>query len=918
METKFKFGRAGLMTGTGLALMLMAAPGAYAQDDDNTAEAQEEQASEDTIIVTGIRRSLTDSIAAKKNSSSIVEAVSAEDIGKLPDVSIAESLARLPGLTAQRLNGRGQVISVRGLAPDFTTALLNGREQLSTSDNRSVEFDQYPSELIQQVVIYKTPDAALIGQGLAGTADLRTVRPLEQNGRTIAFNLRGETNEYGALNSGTEDTGYRFSAAYFDQSANGEWGWALGYASTKSPSQGERYNAWGYPNLPADFDASTPLILGGAKPYVQSNELKRDGLIGVLQYEPSETFSSTLDAYYSEFEETQTLRGIELPLFWGGINPDPGYTVEDGLVTSGTFDGVVGVVRNDLNQRDAELFSIGWNTQTQLSDNWALETDIARSTVDRTDMILETYAGTGYNLSGPRDTLGFVTSSSGTVFDSILDYSDPNLIVLTSPQGWGTDAAAGRPNGQAGFLNMPSIEDELTSLRASMTREMTGPISSVEFGVNYSDRSKEKVADELFILLANGAAELTIPSNLLLEPTDLDYLGLGPMVSFDPLAALNSGIYDLDPNTNADVVTKSWTVEEQLLTVYAMANVDTMAGPFPLSGNFGVQVIQAEQSSTGAQAAGFEPNVFIETVEDGTEYTEFYPSANFQFELTDNTFLRTAVARTVARPRMDQMRASVEVSRNEGNIDSTDPNNAFWSAFGGNPQLEPWTAWAYDLSLERYFGTSGYVSAALFYKDLENYIYDQGEVFDFGGLPPGTDEEPATTLGLITRPANGEGGSIYGLEIAGSITGEMIHPVLDGFGVIASASFTESEIEPNGPGTDSSLPGLSETVANLTLYYEKNGFQARISDRYRSDFLGEVSGFGNGRDYTTVEAESVIDAQLGYDFQDGPLAGLGLLFQVQNLTDQEFVTFYNEDERQVRDFQQYGRTYLFGIDYKFN
>ncbi|MGE8250866.1 MAG: TonB-dependent receptor plug domain-containing protein, partial [Stenotrophomonas bentonitica] len=132
----------------------------------------------DTVQVTGIRRGIENAIAIKQDATSVVEAISAEDIGKLPDVSIAESLGRLPGLAAQRVAGRAQVISVRGLSPDFATTLLNGREVVSTGDNRSVEFDQYPSELVNGVTVYKTPDAALVGQGLSGTIDMQTVRPL--------------------------------------------------------------------------------------------------------------------------------------------------------------------------------------------------------------------------------------------------------------------------------------------------------------------------------------------------------------------------------------------------------------------------------------------------------------------------------------------------------------------------------------------------------------------------------------------------------------------------------------------------------------------------------------------------------------------------------------------------------------------
>src|SRR6185312_5365510 len=152
------------------------------------------------------------------------------DIGKLPDISIAESIARLPGLSAQRVEGRAQVISVRGLSPDFATTLLNGRELVSTGDNRSVEFDQYPAELINGVTVYKTPDAGLVGQGLSGTVDLQTIRPLSLGERRIVFSGQGEYNSLGKLTSGGKDKGYRASASYVDQFANDTIGVAFGVA----------------------------------------------------------------------------------------------------------------------------------------------------------------------------------------------------------------------------------------------------------------------------------------------------------------------------------------------------------------------------------------------------------------------------------------------------------------------------------------------------------------------------------------------------------------------------------------------------------------------------------------------------------------------------------------------------------------
>lgn len=190
------------------ALLLLSTGAAMAQDA-KPADGQ-------TVTVTGIRRAIETSVATKRNSDSIVEAVSAEDLGKLPDASIAEALARLPGLTGQRgSDGRVNVVSIRGLAPQFGTALLNGREIVSSGDSRAVEFDQFPSELVGSLLVYKTGDASLMGQGLSGTIDIKTLKPLDVRGRMVNINLRGEQNSNGTLVPGVASpTGLRFSASY--------------------------------------------------------------------------------------------------------------------------------------------------------------------------------------------------------------------------------------------------------------------------------------------------------------------------------------------------------------------------------------------------------------------------------------------------------------------------------------------------------------------------------------------------------------------------------------------------------------------------------------------------------------------------------------------------------------------------------
>ena len=883
--------------------MLLAFPGMAIAQDQTSDQAAEDDMITEEVVVTGIRRGLMNSVDIKGTSTSIVEAISAEDIGKLPDVSITDSLARLPGVTAQRLNGRSQVLSVRGLGPDFTTALLNGRPQVSSGDNRGVEFDQYPSEMISQAIVYKTPDATLMGQGLAGTVDMQTIRPLAYGKQALVANARYVWNDIDALNDDASDDGWRGSFTYVDQFLDDTVGIALGIAYADTPTQSERYNAWGYP----DVDGNA--VIGGAKPFAQSNELERTGIIGTLEWQVSDRVNTSLDLYYTDFQETQYLRGIELPLQWSSAQLQPGYQVEDGLITSGTFTNVKGVMRNDLNQRDSELLAGGWNISWDVGDSWVLTGDLSYSSMERNDVLLETYSGTGPNGEPEFDTMGFqMRSGQGALFSSILDYTDPNLVMLTSPQGWGGDIVEG---GQLGYNNSPSIEDELTTLDLRALYEVGGDwLASVEFGVNYQTREKSKVSDEWFLALANGATSAPLPSQT--GFTDLSFIGIPGMITYDPLAAIQSGIFTQTRNPNADVVIKSWVVEEDLTTAYAMVNFDTDVGSTMVYGNFGLQYVYTDQSSTAESASGSGDDVALFPTSGGDSYGEWLPSLNVTFDFGRNNLLRFAYARTLARARMDQMRASLNWGFDSSKVDETDINNSPWSGSGGNPELRPWIANAFDVSFEKYLDDGiGYVALAAFYKDLDTWVNDAPEVYDFTGFPSG-EFDPVLNEGLVTIPQNQGGGSIYGFELAGAFDFGYFTDTLSGLGLIASASWTNSDVTVNDE--EITLPGLSEDVYSLTAYYETDRFSVRASGRYRSEFLGEVSGFGAGREFRTVDEETVIDAQASWFF-GGKLTGLSLLFQVYNLTDEEFTTFSNDDDRQIIDYQQYGRTYLVGAAY---
>lgn len=332
--------RGGSALALGLASIVFAPGVALAQDTG--ASSADDSSGEGEIVVTGFSASLQSAVNAKKNRDQVVESISAEDIGKLPDASIAESIARLPGLTSQRVSGRSNAISIRGFAPDFSTTLLNGREQTSTGDNRAVEYDQYPSEVINQVLVYKTPMASIVGQGLSGTVDLRTIRPLDYGKRVISVGGRGSWAEIGKLNAGSKKYGYRVNGVYVDQFANDTLGIALSASYVDEPYQIQEFNAWGYAG---DGTAANPVVIGGSKSYATSTQLTRLGLQGTVQWRPSPNFTSTIDAFYSDFKDDQIKRGIELPLAFGGAGVNVTDVDSSGqyvFARSGTFTNVEG------------------------------------------------------------------------------------------------------------------------------------------------------------------------------------------------------------------------------------------------------------------------------------------------------------------------------------------------------------------------------------------------------------------------------------------------------------------------------------------------------------------------------------------------------------------------------------------------
>lgn len=865
------------------------------------------------IVVTGLRRGLQDSIQVKKEATGIVEAVSAEDIGKLPDVSIAESLARLPGLAGQRVNGRVQVLSIRGLSPDFSNTLLNGRQQVSTGDNRAVEYDQYPSELISSAVIYKTADAGLTGQGLSGTADMRTIRPLEFGKRALSVNVRGEMNSLGKLNDGSRDLGGRASISYIDQFADGKVGVALGYAHLDSPSQIKHYKAWWWDTQDNRFGAGNTDALGlqGAEVTAVSRRQVRDGVMGVLELKPNDVLHTTIDAYYSSFSQDETMSGsMWLMSRWNDdisfTNPTFENVNGTKLNTGGTVKGVTPIIRNDFNKRDDDMVAIGINNQLDLG-RWNVGLDFGYSRATRDEQVLETYAGYAPIRTG--DTMTYSIPQSGIpTFKFGYDYADAAKMQLgdPAPGGWGHDGA----------IRYPHVKDTLYTARATAGHDVDGTFlekafKGFEVGVDYNNRKKSHDVADNDLFLKNGRKPVAVGSEYLRDPTDLGYAGMGGVMAFNVMDALNT-YYNIVPIDNADQWNKAWKIKEDVTTGFAKLNIDAEIGSIKLRGNVGAQLVHAKQSSEG-YGVNYGDQKKPTPLTGGASTTDFLPSLNLVGDLGDDAYIRFGLGKTMARPRMDDLRASVSAS-----VDTT---TRLWSGNGGNPNLKPWRATAVDLSVEKYFAKATYIGLAGFYKDMKTYIYNQTLQFDFSGVPvPATGGVPVSNIGSMTQPANGSGGNLKGIELSGAIEGEIVHPWLEGFGVLGSLSRIWTNILPDGPGSTNTLPGLSGTTTSVTAYYEKDGFSTRISKRYRSAYRGEVNQLYATRGYTEILADKQVDFQMGYTVQGGDLEGLGVLFQVNNLTDAPYRTrtgtTLSDGSFIPETYERYGRQFMLGLNYR--
>jgi len=940
---------------------------AYAQEAQESIE-QGQQLEE--IVVYGYAKSLRNAIETKRNDDKIIESISAEDLGKLPDISVADSLSRLPGVTTQRTSGQAGRINIRGLDEDLVISTLNGREQAATTGSRAIDFSQYPSELIAGADVYKSSQANLIEGGLAGTVELKIGRPLDatlEKQHNYSVNLRGSFNDRAGDSVDSDEFGYRSSFTYQGILADETIGLTLGYARLVQPNSSFRFGTDIFTEV-QDLDGNgvnelIPFRYGAEE---LGGEDQRDSFVASLQFRPNDNLEFAFDAFYSKFESTGFARGVTL------LGPqsisDGGTTITNAVVSNdvvvgGTFTreaaspitdptdpfstgaccGGFGITPSSDTQTrdfDNELITLGFSTIWE-NGPWKVKGDISYSESEAfqpdTRVIIH-QVNNGFQLE------------DNVVFNiGLNELNVPDTFTFENNFGSNPDQIA-----VGAFQSFPTTnDDELIALASSVEYAFEeSAFTSVEFGVRYSERTSSQfregfaVGNEAgFFQFARNNDDAGIenpnpfnndlpgfspvfldPSLFNVEEFDGEFSGFPNFLDID-----FDAVVDLFPNltptqqanrtaavAGGDInflLTDTYEVEEETLAAFAQLNFESELFGLPVRGNVGFRYVDTDQSSDSNTILNSE----VLPISISSGYDEVLPSFNMAISATDNLQIRIAAAKVIARADLADLRAG-----NSINVDST---TGVVSGTGGNTNLLPFEANQIDLSVEYYTENGGIYTAAIFYKDLDTFIFNSSEEINFVdqgfvnpnnvALNPGVALDP---IGLFNAPANGEGGRVSGIELAFTQTFDWLPVPFNGLGISANYSYTDSSIElpdtESGRGDRSiALPGLSENVFNATVFYKLGGFETRIGYRFRDEFISRQRGIGEQLPVTGTE--SIYDFQSSYRFADGSrYEGLTLLFQVDNVTDEAFTNFFNSTE-QLSSNALFGRQIFLGASYNF-
>jgi len=834
------------------------------------------------IVITGVAGSLENSLSQKKRATKFLEAITAEDIAKFPDLNLSESLQRVPGITLERNNvGDGSAINLRGLGPQFTRVTVNGMEGVSAgTDNnfgnsngsRGFNFEILPSELFSNVVINKSFDASQVEGGLAGVVELESLRPLDQRGLKVVISQKAN---------------YSSKSGEFDPrttlAISNNWDRVFGLAATlniadtryrSDSAQGGSYRPFAAVNTGtrASDTVRAADVANGPRVIYFDDQRKTLGATTTAQWRPSREFEVNANLLYGRLSSDRNITRDDAATE-SGVNNPLSTTISNNLITAGQFTGVQQRVGTNYLTTEEALRQTTVEATWRPSPSWTIKPFLgaAQRKAERTwDLYSFRLANGGvfdpgvvsYNIRG--DHLDF--SSSATDFS-------------TNPGAFLFNVFVFRPS-------TDTDKERTGKLDFEKQFDADALLTGIKFGLRSSEHEKDTLLSQYRLNRAAGAATTTPPSlGSVFGNVDFKVQGGGSAIPASLLIVdpgKVSGVFLPNGVPVAGVVRADLTAfgAQQTYNILEETQNAYVSGQFAIGNatfDAGLRYVRTEQTSSGFTVENANlPTQRISPVSFSNTYSKLLPAANLRYELSPNLLLRAAYSRSLTRPDLNQLAPSETVR----GIDQSGGTGS-----RGNPSLKPYTANNFDVGVEWYPAKATSVGLALFRKDIDGFI-DTTTFTETRNFPRQADGVIVSGPIVFTQPVNGVSAKVNGAEFSIQSPFTFLpQPWMKNLGGIFNYTYTKSSADfaVVGDVRSSGLPGLSKNSYNASLYYDDGAFDGRISYAWRSKYLAQFSDdFGVPR---FRDAYGQVDLTASYKLNKS----LTVQLDVLNLTRAQFV-----------------------------
>ncbi len=863
----------------------------------------------EAIVIKGIRSSILKAQHLKRNADSVIDAISADDLGKFSDAAISDAIQRIPGVQIERNDGgqEGDRVSIRGLGPTYVTTTVNGRTAMSSgteglSNLRSFNLEVIPTDIISAVIIKKTPTASDPESGLAGSVELRTRKALD------ASQYRDDKNHFGSMtvqaDKGTigDEIGHRVSFIFGAKTEDDSLGFYVSYLDSKSkPGRDQLFPTVIQQDIKIDNtgDGLADETVKGVhiihaidfEP-IRETQLRESFAAG-LQWQVNDSLMITADTVFTSFDNS-SIRNRIAPVFGptiaGSIFSPNDIVISDvsghktlQSVAKGGFSAGQKVTVQFIpflfgNKTESSVSGI--NFDYQLTGNLHMNVDFHYSDVDYVQdldlpILLQDIDAQQVSFNTNN---GLFHADLGEIDNA--DYQFPT---------W------------ASLVRDVYMEGEQYGARADFEYMIENSfVESVEFGVRYTKEEVDSVRTNILSVSGDLTKEQLYKigqSGIGKENIDYNYYpGSGVFnnfpdgdldVFYDAIAALGkTNELGVDPAS-------SFSYQEEVLALYGEANIVGEIFGLDYASNVGVRAVNVHFNGQGHRVNTDKSTTPTSTSND---YWEFLPSANLSVDLESDLTLRFAAAKVMSRPNPSDLvpREAANPVSNPGDIPSGQR---------GNADLKPTISHIFDVTLEYYNDIEGAYIASIFYKDVNNFIF------------PITTRETLPGQGDVIydvrTPTNFSDGNVKGIELGFNQPFAFLDGIWSGFGIQANYTFSDSEFDKDVGDNDYGFPGSSKHNFNSILYFESDNFGVRLSYIYRDDYFRNLPGQGAQAENSSAvftEADQRINFNASYDINER----FSVFVDVNNITEEGRRDFFVQKETFNGSFNR-ERTLTIGI-----